>query len=137
MKTKLFFSITYVLVILSGLLAGCGATSDLKDTSWVLTQINGHPLVIGTQITLSFTDKYITGNASCNNYSGGYEVNGNKLSFDSLLSTLVACAQPGVMEQETAFLGILQSSAGYEIKDGILSIMDASGKIVLVFASQK
>ncbi|HJS28728.1 MAG TPA: YbaY family lipoprotein, partial [Anaerolineales bacterium] len=65
-----------------------------------------------------------------------YETSGNALTVGQAGSTLIACSEPpGIMEQESAYLSLLQSSATYEIVQagGQLSIRDASGTEVLVY----
>ena len=52
-----------------------------------------------------------------------------------LATTLMYCGDPGVMDQETAYLANLQAAASYEMTaDGKLQLMDANGTPVLVYS---
>jgi heat shock protein HslJ len=90
-----------------------------------------------TQITATFANGSLTGNASCNSYFAAYQLNGDKLTIGKIGSTLMACLAPGVMVQETAYLGALQKAASFQIKAGQLEIADAQGKTILVYTAQQ
>jgi heat shock protein HslJ len=73
-------------------------------------------------------DGNATGNAGCNNFTGGYTLDGSQLAIGELATTRMFCAEPeGVMDQETAFLAALQSSASFQIMGGDLELLDAGG----------
>lgn len=138
MKLKIF-----VLATLSGLLlllqSGCsalGANDPLAGTSWTLTSIGGKGLVPGSNITLEFKDGQASGNAGCNSYGGGYQVNGNKVEFQQMASTLMACADSDMMVQESAYLGFLGKAQSFELADGQLQIYRSDGE-ALTFVPQK
>lgn len=133
----------FVLVTLSGLLlllqGGCsvlGANDPLAGTSWTLTSIGGESLVSGSNITLEFKDGRASGNAGCNSYGGGYRVNGNKLEFQKMASTLMACVDSDIMVQESAYLGFLGKTQSFELADGQLQIYRSDGE-ALTFIPQK
>lgn len=137
MKTKILIP----LLVFVFLLAACGGKPgalSLAGTSWVLERINGQPIVENTAPTLTFrNEKETGGNASCNSFGGDYEArDGKLLTFGPLFSTLMACLEPGVMEQESAYLAALESAAAYRVESGKLLISDASGAVVLVFSPQ-
>jgi heat shock protein HslJ len=124
------------ILLLGLLLTACAAadSTDLKDTSWVLVEISGQPVVEGTSPTLVFESEQAGGNGSCNSFGGSYEAGNGKLTFGPLVSTLMYCEN--VMDQEIAYLAALQDATGYEIRDGILLILDADGLVVLIFEPQ-
>jgi putative lipoprotein len=126
-----------LLMIFALFLAACGALgggADLEGTSWNLVEIAGQPAVAGSNPTLSFEKGQAGGNGSCNSFGGAYEAGNGKLTFGPLMSTLMYCEN--TMEQETAYLAALQDAAGYEIKNGILLILDANGQVALIFEPQ-
>jgi heat shock protein HslJ len=94
---------------------------------------NGKEAVVGmiadSKVTLNFgADGQVSGNAGCNNYSGGYETSGDQLKVGPLASTMMACDKPaGVMEQEQLYLAALQNAAIYEISGDTLTIRDTGG----------
>jgi heat shock protein HslJ len=86
-----------------------------------------------THPTAKFENNQVGGNASCNSYFASYQVNGDKLTVGNAGSTMMACGDPGVMIQESAYLGALQNAASFQIKDDRLEIADMLGKVILVF----
>jgi hypothetical protein len=72
------------------------------------------PLIQGTQITASFADDVVTGNAGCNNYSGTLTPVEDFFTVGSIITTRQICAEPArVMEQEQAYLTALEAVNGY------------------------
>jgi heat shock protein HslJ len=73
------------------------------------------PLITGTQITASFADDLVTGNAGCNNYSGTLTPVNDHFTVGPILTTRQFCAEPvGVMEQEQAYLTALEATGGFQ-----------------------
>jgi len=115
------------------------ATTQLIGTEWLLNAYLNQagelvaPLA-GTFTSANFASGEVNGNAGCNNYFGGYEVDGTSIHIGPLASTEMFCGNPtGVMDQETAFLNAMNSTAEYKIEAGQLQLMDASGETLLVF----
>jgi len=112
---------------------------QLEDTDWVLvSHMDPDGVMVetlpGTNSTARFQDGQINGNAGCNSYFGGYEVEGTNISVGPLASTEMFCGNPpGVMDQETAFLTSLGSAATYKIVEDQLTITNAAGETVLIF----
>ena len=112
---------------------------QLEDTDWVLVSYMDQEGVLaeplpGTNTTAQFQDGQVNGNAGCNNFFGGYEVDGHNLSVGPLASTEMFCGSPpGVMEQEYAYLAALGSAASFAIEGGQLVIADLEGKTVLIY----
>jgi heat shock protein HslJ len=72
---------------------------------------------IGKQ-TIQFEAGKVSGFAGCNNFSGGYTVNGVRLSFSALASTRKACEKP-LMDEENKFFNQLASVKTHSIsRDG-------------------
>ncbi|MCJ7703894.1 MAG: META domain-containing protein [Anaerolineales bacterium] len=97
-----------------------------------MTYNDNHPIE-GTQPTLQFEDGQVTGNASCNHYSGSYQINGDMISFDALFSTEMACMEPeGVMNQERIYLDLLMSADRSELSasEDVLTIFAGSHQIL-------
>lgn len=136
MKTHKLISF-FALALIFGLAACSGAapSTDLKDTSWVLVEISGQPVVAGSSPTLSFEEEQAGGNGSCNSFGGEYTLDNGKLTFGPLVSTMMYCEE--TMEQESAYLVALQSAAAYQMEDGHLLILDADGVVVLAFEPQE
>jgi heat shock protein HslJ len=79
-------------------------------------------LIPGTQITASFANDQVTGNAGCNNYSGTLTPVKDYFTVGPIIVTNQYCAEPaGVMEQEQAYLAALQATGGYEWEEKLVN----------------
>jgi heat shock protein HslJ len=133
-------------IALAGLVGGCGSRGNpLAGTKWEAqdyfnpANLGGMATVLsGTTLTAEFgDDDQLNGSGGCNNYFGGYSVSGDLLTVSQLGVTMMACPDPeGIMEQEYAFLGALQSAAGYKFEGSQLHILDGTGQVVIVFNPQ-
>ncbi|MCO6449698.1 MAG: META domain-containing protein [Caldilineales bacterium] len=88
------------------------------------------PPLPGTAINIEFrADGTLTGASGCNTYNGGYTVGaGNILSISPLAISQQICTEPeGVMEQEQAYLLLLQNASSYQVNNGRLLIEGVSG----------
>lgn len=142
--------IPVALILIVSLLAACGvsvpgadgeadgAPPELAGTMWQLNSLNGEPPIADTEITLQFSETDATGVSGCNQYGGPYTLEGSQLSFGEIASTMMACLEPeGVMDQEQAYLGALQTVESARVANGQLELLDASGSLVLAYTEQQ
>jgi heat shock protein HslJ len=115
-------------------------SQSLEGTSWqVISYNNGKQAVtsvlVGSELTADFgTASNLTGSAGCNNYNGGFETDGNKITIGPLASTRMMCSEPeGVMDQEFQFMEALQSAATYKIEGDVLELRTADGALAANF----
>lgn len=115
-------------------------SASLVGTNWsVLNYNNGKDALVSalldSQITALFgEDGTMSGNSSCNTYSGPYKVDGQSIQIGPLASTMMACAQPeGLMEQEAAYLAALGKATNYKIEGDQLTLMDDAGQKLVVY----
>lgn len=88
----------------------------------------------GVQATLLLNGGQAVGNAGCNSFFGSYEIDATSLSFpEPFGQTLRLCDGP---EQavEDAYLPLLQATAGWAVDQGVLTLTDADGAMILVFS---
>jgi len=105
----------------------------LEEHLWFLQSYGTNSILQGTQITVKFKDNMVSGSAGCNTYSGSYERTTTDLNIDSLSITQMTCSIPeGIMEQETEYLTVVQTSAFFNI-DQQLSIMNQANEKILVY----
>jgi len=128
------------LLVLSLALAACtagnGGAADLIG-SWKLTAYgpanSTTPAVPDTEAGITFNkDGTVTGNSGCNGFGGSYKVDGDKIAFSEIVSTLIACDEAR-MQQESAFHQVLTDTATYKIA-GITLTLSNNG-MVLVFTT--
>jgi heat shock protein HslJ len=130
------------LIVLVLLLAGCSsepADSALQDgTKWTLVSLAGEPPLEGTAVSIEFTEDEIAGSAGCNHYFGTYALSGSDITISDIGWTEMYCMNPeGVMDQEEAYLTVLESVASYRVGLGQLALYDEAGTQILVFDPQK
>jgi heat shock protein HslJ len=139
MRGSTLLAMIVVLALGTMILAACGplggsGEAKLVGPVWTLTALNGQPPLPVTAITAEYgADGRVTGSSGCNNYSGPYEVDGNKLSFGQPMASIMMACQPAVMAQEAVYMKALESVASYEIKDGKLTLYDGDKNAVAEF----
>jgi len=131
-------------MILIPLLLAAGCTGQapeprLEGTGWTLTGYvhNGTPVqaLTTTKVTLDFGNGgQITGTAGCNHYFASYKVTGRAITIGQAGSTEMYCGEPGVMDQESAYLILLGQAKTYTLRDDRLSLADAKGTTILAYA---
>ena len=78
-------------------------------------------------------DGKVNGNVGCNGFGGEYKVDGSSITFDKMMSTLMACADPIGM-QEASVLSALNQTADFGLDGNTLTITSADGASVIVLA---
>lgn len=116
-----------------------GGVSDapLRNTYWKLVRLDGQPVTVGARqrephLILSGQGERVSGSGGCNRLMGAYTLDGEKLGFARLASTMMACLGDG-MAQEQRFLQALARVAGYSIRGEQLVMLDAAGQPVASF----
>jgi heat shock protein HslJ len=114
--------------------------APLVGTTWKLVSVHDGASALvsalsGTEITALFGDDgTVSGSAGCNNYTASYQTDQEALTFGPAATTRKACAAPeGVMEQESAYLAALASTATYRIEGDGLELLDAEGTRMATF----
>lgn len=129
-----------VLFMISLAVSACTAKQDNSPASlvgsWKLTSYgpadSRTAAVPEAQAGLTFKeDGTVTGNSGCNGLGGSYKVEDDKVTFDQIVSTLMACDDPR-MKQEDAVHRVLTDTATFKIEGNTLTL--ANNGIVLVLA---
>ncbi len=114
------------------------AEGELTGTSWVLVSYEGESgkteALEGVEVTLVFDEKEMNlgGIAGCNHYGASYETgDGTLVLTDDITSTLMACADEAVMEQEAVYLAALQVAEEYTMENDRLTV--TGGGWTLIF----
>ena len=113
---------------------------SLANTQWVLESFgtvgSETPVVGENAVTLEFaSDGQVGGSASCNSYGGSYSVQDNTLVLAEIVSTLMACVDTALMEQEVQYLDALQTVSEFQVDGDRLTITYDDGQGVLNFIS--
>lgn len=115
---------------------------NVTSNPWdVISYNNGKQAVVSVDPAAPMTavfsvDGKVSGSSGCNTYSGGYQVDGNKIKIGQLATTQKMCAAP-IMEQEKAYLKALQSSATWSFFNGILGMRTAQDAMSVNFIANE
>ncbi len=115
------------ILLSSAMLLSLGAVSalgqtTLAGTSWVMSSAGKRPPSISFE-----ADGKVAGSGGCNRFFGGYEQEGESLSFSPLGSTRMACP-PGIMKIEKEFFDMLGAVRKAKVEASTLVLIDAAGK---------
>jgi copper homeostasis protein (lipoprotein) len=107
------------------------ASPELEDTYWKLLTLGDQAVIAPDaqrepHMVLRSLDHRVVGFAGCNRMMGDYDVEGDRLEFDGVAGTMMAC--PGVMEGERAFHDALKRTFTYRIAGDRLILLDENGK---------
>jgi len=107
--------------------------------SWDLTSYgpasSPTPAVAESGAGLTFNqDGTVTGNSGCNGFGGNYRVDDDKITFDQITSTLMACDEAR-MAQESAVHQVLSDTATYKIDGSTLTLANNDAVLVLTKVS--
>ena len=121
-----------VVVVFAGKqLNGCGGNPGalLQGGEWVVEDIDGTRVIDGARVAFNFAaDRRVSGRASCNTYTGVYELTGETFTIPKAGVTMMACA-PALMHQEGLFLDILKNVQGFTLApDGALILRTGDGR---------
>jgi heat shock protein HslJ len=132
----------FTILVASGLiLSACSASADLASlggTSWTLISYGNlnhqAQAAAGIQTSLIFSaDGQVSGNLGCNSLSGNYQVKDGKLVFSPLASTLMACPDPQMTQEGSAFR-VLTGTVRFLLSGNTLTTYDVSGTSALTLS---
>jgi heat shock protein HslJ len=110
-------SATVLAAVAALTLSACGDDDDdaadaptadqLDGRVFGATDIDGHDIVEGSEITITFTGDQLSVTTGCNGLTGGFTIDGGRLVTGDLASTMMACEEPLMAQEQwiTAFLG--------------------------------
>lgn len=117
--------------------AGSEAATLPLAGAWLAEDIAGGGVIDNLQTTLEIAaDGKVSGNGGCNRFSGSASIDGDKISFGDLASTMMACTE-AAMDQEMKFHAALAAAHTFRIdaEQRKLFLSDAAGKVVAQFSS--
>lgn len=114
------------------------SSNSLDHTIWNLVSY-GKPgsesqIIAGSKVTLELNAAgRASGNGGCNKFNGSYVIKDNTIKFDQIISTLMACADQQVTQQEQGYLQALNSATKYDLQGDQLTIFYGTGEDTLHF----
>ena len=120
-KARLSLNIVVVLTVI----LVCGQQAPAEDTQsdifgkkWTLTEIEGRKFSFDApNIEFNRDQNRISGDAGCNRFSGGFEIDGAAMKFSRLISTKRACVDAERQRLESDFLRLLETITRFEVQD--------------------
>ena len=121
---KLFF------VFLATVMNAQAQLSPLAGNSWRVADLAGKAPLRDHPISMIFDAKgRLTGEASCNRFSGTFTVEEDRITVSRVRVTRRACEEP-VMAQERQFLNLFEALTTWTITDeNVLVLHGATGEI--------
>lgn len=117
------------------------STAMLQNTYWKLLQLGDARVTTPegqreARLVLQATrdsPPRLTGFGGCNNFTGSYVLDGERIAFSQVASTMMACTQG--METEKAFHAMLARASRWAIRGEQLDLFDAAGTRIALFES--
>jgi uncharacterized lipoprotein YbaY len=112
--------------------------APLVETYWALVALGTDPLPVGTSagerevhVILHGDPPRVSGYAGCNRLAGAYTLDGPRLAFGKMASTMMAC--PTGMDVESRLHAALAATAGWRVRGERLELLDAKGAVLATF----
>ncbi|WP_343694967.1 META domain-containing protein [Flavobacterium sp.] len=136
----------FILVAFSSILFSCKCkktdTVSKLDGTWELNYITGPKITFdglypNKKPTISFNTKenQVSGNSSCNNYTGKLVIDGNKIDFTQPMAMTKMMCLDGQGEQ--TYMSTLQKITSYDITDDGKRLNFISGDIAMMRFTKK
>ena len=116
--------------------SAAGASVPLEKTEWKLVKLVDTAVTADDphrwpDLLLDPGSKRANGLAGCNRMTGGYELMGDRLTFDHMATTMMMC--PSGMDTEQGFLKALGQVKRWKITGRKLELIDGDAKVAAVF----
>jgi heat shock protein HslJ len=117
--------------------AGCGddddddavSAADLEGRTFAATEADGHTIVDGSRITITFSaDDMLAVETGCNTVTGGYTIDGDVLTTGEMAQTLIACEE-SLSSQEQWINDLLASDPTIELDGSELELSSGENSI--------
>lgn len=115
----------------AGASSGDDMVADLDDREFVSSEVEGHDLVAGSEIRLTFMGEELRIDAGCNSMGGAYTITDGILTAGQMFMTEMACEEP-LMDQDAWVAEFLSAGAEVTLEAETLTLVGESATIVLV-----
>lgn len=90
-------------------------------------------VIAGSKLTANFDDGQVSGDGGCNLFNGSYKVTGTAITMGPFSSTLRACVDVALQNQEQQYLATLQLSAKYRVAGDRLELLRGDDGVAATF----
>ncbi len=129
----------FLLAIALLIFAACSTASADITGEWKLISYGDAasptPAISNVDTSIKFDSKgQVNGNVGCNSFGGSYEISGDKITFGSIISTMMYCEETSTQEQ--AVLSVFSDSVKLPIQlsGDTLIITSADGASAVTLA---
>jgi uncharacterized lipoprotein YbaY/heat shock protein HslJ len=117
--------------------AGAPVNAPLENTYWKLIELRGKTVQASPErrephVRLLADGRRVEGHTGCSQFSGTYEIARNRLRIEDVVTMRRACRNG--MDEERAFLRVLESAPTYEVSGEDLTLSDG-GTVLARFES--
>jgi copper homeostasis protein (lipoprotein) len=117
-----------------------GSVSEIEDNYLKLTRLGGHPVPAlegqrEPHIVLHSESGRLAGTGGCNQFSGGYGIDGEKMTFGAMATTMMAC--PDGRDVDLALMAALEATKSYRKTAHHLELLDGEGATVARFEARE
>jgi heat shock protein HslJ len=112
------------------------AKNPLANTSWKVEAFgdasNPQPVLADSEMTMTFSGAKpdVGGHSGCNSYGGQYLIDGARITFSAIVSTMMACESQQLMEQEGQFHQALLEVERYRVTGDLLELAYGGTKVL-------
>lgn len=119
---------------------GGAACTSLTNTYWRPVEISGRAVVVAAgqrepYVILEPNGNTMRGFTGCNQMQGRYEIQGDELHVRGVATTRMFCQE--TMEQERAFLHLIETVSHYKIAGEAMELHDSYGQLLGRFESRR
>lgn len=136
MKNKVLLATA--LFLIAACSSGSAASADITG-EWKLISYgdatNPTPAIPKVDTSIRFdSNGQIRGNVGCNSFGGNFEVNGGRITFNSMMATLMFCEETSSQEQAVLSVFSDNMKLSIQMNADTLTITSADGSSVVNLA---
>ncbi len=119
----------------AAMLTALPAAPEIRGITWRAEDIGGGGIIDRSRATLVLdADGSVSGNASCNAYSGRYTLEGGVLAISGLVLARERTCAPSLLHQENRFIEVLGAAQRVELlPTGALNLSGPDGQSLRFF----
>jgi heat shock protein HslJ len=127
---------TFLFVIVLLILTACSSANTNITGEWKLVSYgdaaNPTPAISNVDTSIKFdSDGQISGNVGCNGFGGNYKISGDKITFDSIMSTMMYCEETSTQEQGVLSIFSDNTKLPIQLNSDTVTITSADGASVV------
>ncbi|MBI5954419.1 MAG: META domain-containing protein [Chloroflexi bacterium] len=119
-------------------LSACSPAKPDISGDWKLVSYgdaaNPTPALPDVETTITFEDGQMSGNVGCNGFGGEYGLNGDQITFNGIMSTMMFCEETSTQEQGVLSVFSDNLALQIQVSGDSLTIASPDGASVVILA---